>query len=196
MNQTDSIDSPRSDRLLTVPNALCVVRFAGSWAMLWFAYHGRPRWVVGIFLFLAATDWLDGKLATLLDQRSAIGPKLDTVADVTLYACLLASTLLLHHAVLLDEGAFLIVTVGTYLASCLFSIYKFRRIPSYHTRAAKTCWFLMLVGVLSLFIGWSIWPLRIALIGVTLTNLEAIAITYLATKPLSDIEHVGWVKRR
>ena len=53
----------------------------------------------------------------------------------------------------------------------------------------------MLVGILSLFLGWSIWPLRIALIGVILTNLEAIAITFLASEPLSDIEHVGQVRR-
>ncbi len=195
MNRPASNDSAWSDRRLTVPNALCVVRFTGSWVMLWFAYYGQPLWVIGIFLLLTATDWVDGKLAILLDQRSAIGPKLDTVADVTMYACLLASTLLLHHAVLLEEIVFLIAANGSYLASCLFSIHKFRRIPSYHTRAAKTCWLLMLVGVLSLFLGWSIWPLRIALIGVTLTNSEAIAITYLASEPLSNIEHVGWVKR-
>lgn len=196
MNQPAPIERSHSNRLLTVPNALSVVRFVGSWGMLWTAYQGQPHWVVGIFLFLTATDWVDGKLAILLHQRTQIGPKLDTIADVTMYVCLLAATMLLHHAVLLEQlGLFLVAVAVTYVVSCLFSFYKFRRIPSYHTRAAKTSAFLMLVGVLSLFLGWSIWPLRIALIAVTLTNIEATAITYLATEPLSDIEHVGRVPR-
>ncbi|QEG40883.1 CDP-alcohol phosphatidyltransferase family protein [Roseimaritima ulvae] len=196
MNQPVPIENAPPNRHLTLPNGLSVLRFIGSWGMLWAAYQGQPHWVVGLFLFLTATDWVDGKLAILLHQRSKIGPKLDTIADVTMYVCLIVATLLLHHDVLWEQlGAYLIGTAAIYLVSIMFSVYKFRRIPSYHTRAAKTCTFLMLVGILSLFLGWSIWPLRIALIGVILANLEAIAITYLASEPLSDIEHVGLVKR-
>ena len=196
MNDSPDDITAAPNRWLTVPNVLCAIRFLGSWVMLWFAFRDQPHSVVVTFLFLTATDWADGKLAILLNQRSSIGPKLDTIADVTMYACLLVSTLVLHRAVLLAESAYLVAAIVSYMGSCLLSVVKFRRIPSYHTRAAKTCWLLTLIGVLSLFMDWSIWPLRIALICVTLANTEAIFITYLSDRPLSDIEHVGWVKER
>ena len=114
MNQPVHIENAPPNRHLTVPNALSVVRFIGSWAMLWAAYQGQSQWVVGLFLFLTATDWVDGKLAILLHQRSRIGPKLDTIADVTMYVCLIVATLLLHHAVLWGQLAgYLIATAAT-----------------------------------------------------------------------------------
>jgi CDP-diacylglycerol--glycerol-3-phosphate 3-phosphatidyltransferase len=163
--------------------------------MLWFAFQTQTRWVAGMFLFLAATDWLDGKLAVLLDQRSKIGPRLDTIADVTVYACLLGALLRLPHFSLRNESLYLTAAIGSYAVSVLYSLHKFRCIPSYHTRAAKTCWLFVLVGVLSLFLQWSIWPLRIALVAVALANVEAILITRLAKEPLSDIEHFGLVNK-
>ena len=42
--------------------------------------------------------------------------------------------------------------------------WKYRRWPSYHTRAAKTCWFLIAVAAVCLFAGWAVWPLRVAAI--------------------------------
>ncbi|TWU43494.1 CDP-diacylglycerol--glycerol-3-phosphate 3-phosphatidyltransferase [Novipirellula aureliae] len=196
MSRSSSPDLGRLNRWLTVPNVLCIVRFLGSWVMLWFAIHEQPQWVVGIFLFLTATDWIDGKVARFLDQRSLIGPKLDTIADVTMYGCLLISMLRLQHAVLIAEVEYFIAAIASYAGSCLFSIFKFHRIPSYHTRAAKTCWLLMIFAVCALFVGWSIWPLRIAMVGVTLTNLEAILITYRSDESLSDIKHAEWFKPR
>ena len=50
------------------------------------AFAERPRVFLWLFLFLSATDWIDGKLAILLDQRSVLGALLDTWADAALYA--------------------------------------------------------------------------------------------------------------
>ncbi|GAA4457011.1 CDP-alcohol phosphatidyltransferase family protein [Novipirellula rosea] len=183
------------DRWATLPNALCVIRFFGSWVMVGLAVAGYPHWVVGMFLFLAATDWMDGKIAVLLNQRSSIGPKIDTIADVTLYACLLLSLVYLRSEVLLQESVWIGLAVLSYAGSCAFGLKKFGRFPSYHTRAAKTCWFLMVVGVIALFLEWSPWPIRIAMIGVTLTNVEAMMITATLTQPQSDVRSL-WQARR
>ncbi|WP_442511468.1 CDP-alcohol phosphatidyltransferase family protein [Novipirellula sp. SH528] len=199
MNPSPNSDAvcatPTTHRWATLPNALCVIRFIGSWVMVGFAIRGRSEWVVGLFLFLAATDWIDGKLAILLNQRSPIGPKIDTVADVTLYACLLISLVYLHSDLLVQESLWIGLALLSYAGSCGLSLMKFGRLPSYHTRAAKTCWFLMVIGVIALFLEWSTWPLRVAMIGVIFTNVEAMLITLTLTQPQSDISSLLQARR-
>ncbi|WP_052031946.1 CDP-alcohol phosphatidyltransferase family protein [Novipirellula maiorica] len=193
---TDAVSVPLPpDRWATLPNALCVIRFFGSWIMVGLAVAGFPQWVVGFFLFLAATDWVDGKLAILLNQRSSIGPKIDTIADVTLYACLLLSLVYLRSDLLVQESGWIGLALLSYAGSCGFSLIKFKQFPSYHTRAAKTCWLLMIAGVIAVFLQWSTWPLRIAMLGVTLTNVEAMLITATLRHPLSDIRSFRQARR-
>lgn len=137
------------------------------------------------------TDWLDGKLATLLDQRSVLGARLDSWADAALYTALLFGALWLHgRTTLASELLWIIPAVATYAISTATGFWKYRRWPSYHTRAAKTSWFLILVGAVCLFGGWSLWPLRIALFATTLTNLEALLITILSPTWRADVGSV------
>ena len=64
------------------------------------------------------------------------------------------------------------------------------RLPAYHTRAAKTCWLLIGVGTVFLFSGGSVWPTRVALAAVILTNLEAAAISCLLPRWRTDVTSV------
>lgn len=71
-----------ADRVVTVPNALSVVRLAGVPLFLWLLLG--PQYDLLALLVLAAsgiTDWLDGKLARWLDQSSKLGMLLDPAVD-------------------------------------------------------------------------------------------------------------------
>jgi CDP-diacylglycerol--glycerol-3-phosphate 3-phosphatidyltransferase len=81
-----------SHRVLTVPNVLTAARLVGSGFLLWLAHGGYAGWFVAIFALLLLTDWLDGKISILLDQRTVLGARLDSIADAVLYACLLVGT--------------------------------------------------------------------------------------------------------
>jgi len=72
---------------------------------------------------------------------------------------------------------------------------KFGSFPSYHTRSAKTTWFLMVIAAIALFLDWSVWPLRIALLGVVVTNLESIAITATLSQPHTDVISLAAARR-
>lgn len=176
-----------SDRWLTIPNALCLLRLLGAFVLPPLAIANRPVAFVITYFVLTSTDWVDGKLARWLHQESKIGPKLDTVADVTMYAGLLFGLAWLFGSTLAGEAALLGTGVATYVVSCLASLFKFGRMPSYHTRAAKISWFIVLIAVLALFLNWSIWPLRVATVAVVLTNLEAILITLVLVKRQNDV---------
>jgi cardiolipin synthase len=71
-----------ADRVVTVPNALSVVRLAGVPVFLWLLLGPKADVIALIVLITAGfTDWLDGKLARWLNQTSRLGALLDPAAD-------------------------------------------------------------------------------------------------------------------
>jgi CDP-diacylglycerol--glycerol-3-phosphate 3-phosphatidyltransferase len=193
--ETTTSNEPHSTSRLNVPNLLCAMRLAGSPVLVGLAIGNQPEIFLALLIFLLLTDWLDGKLAILWKQRTTFGARLDSVADLTLYSALLFGAVWLKWEIVRGESAWLIAAVAAYLLSTGFGWAKFRRLPSYHTRSAKTCWLLTSIAAISLFSGWSLWPLRIAATAVALTNLEAIAITNVLPKWRADVTSIYHVWR-
>jgi cardiolipin synthase (CMP-forming) len=70
------------NRLLTVPNVLSLLRLAGVPLFLWLLLGPRYDLLAMLVLALSGiTDWLDGKLARLLNQSSRVGALLDPAVD-------------------------------------------------------------------------------------------------------------------
>jgi len=190
---------PRSNRLWTIPNLLSAIRLIGSFVLIALAVIEEPLSVLVLFIALEMTDWFDGRLAIALNQRTVFGAKLDSAADVCLAGATLFAGLWLHGAALQPEFIFMATAIGLYGVSSIYGLRKFGSIPTYHTFGAKKCWGLITIGVVCIFGGWATWPFRVAMIAVTLTNLEAILITRVLQQPRVDVTslyHVLREKRR
>ena len=75
-------DAVQSDRILTVPNVLSIIRLIGVPIFLYLLLVTKADWwAFGLLVVSGATDWLDGKLARLLDQSSRLGALLDPLVD-------------------------------------------------------------------------------------------------------------------
>jgi cardiolipin synthase (CMP-forming) len=71
-----------ADRLLTAPNVLSLLRLAGVPLFLWLVLGPHHDLLAVLVLALSGlTDWLDGKLARLLNQSSRLGALLDPAVD-------------------------------------------------------------------------------------------------------------------
>ena len=71
-----------TERVLTVPNALSLLRLAGVPLFLWLMLGPQAdAWAVVVLAVGGFTDWLDGKLARVLGQFSRIGALLDPAVD-------------------------------------------------------------------------------------------------------------------
>ncbi|GAA5049240.1 CDP-alcohol phosphatidyltransferase family protein [Nocardia callitridis] len=70
------------DRVLTVPNVLSVLRLLGVPLFIWLllVVHA-DAWAFVLLILSGFTDFLDGKLARLLDQSSRLGALLDPFVD-------------------------------------------------------------------------------------------------------------------
>lgn len=175
---------------LTIPNVLGFFRLLASPGLVLVAAAGRDTFFLGLFLLLEATDWLDGKLADRLQQRTAFGARLDTLADLTMYAGLVVGLVLLEGSTFLDEWPWIAPALASYVLSWLLSLRKFRVPPSYHTWSAKISWFLALVAAVALLALDHVWPIRVAAAAVTLANLEASALTLKLDRPRTDVRWV------
>lgn len=71
-----------ADRILTVPNVLSMLRLIGVPVFLWLMLVERADgWAFALLIASGVTDFLDGKLARLLDQGSRLGAILDPLVD-------------------------------------------------------------------------------------------------------------------
>lgn len=192
-------DPQFKNSIITVPNVICFVRLIGSFVLFALAIAGYRYWFVGLYIVLNLSDWIDGRLARWLHQRSDFGARLDSAADATLYSALIGGALLLSWELLKHELIWLAIGLGSYALTTGAGLWKYGRIPSYHTYGAKaTQWFALIAGV-CMVLGWTVWPMRLAVIAVTLTNLEATAITCVLKNWRADVLtlfHVWPIDRR
>jgi cardiolipin synthase len=71
-----------ADRILTVPNALSVVRLALLPVFVWLVLGPEADLLAfGVLVLIGLSDYLDGYLARRLHQTSKLGALLDPVAD-------------------------------------------------------------------------------------------------------------------
>ncbi len=70
------------DRVITIPNALSVLRLLLIPVFCWLILVEKADgWALVVLVFSGFSDWADGKLARILDQSSKIGALLDPAAD-------------------------------------------------------------------------------------------------------------------
>jgi len=86
-------------RVLTVPNALSVVRLVLVPVFLWLLLvEHADGWATGILMFSGASDWADGKIARMMNQSSRLGELLDPAVD-RIYMITVPIALALRHFV-------------------------------------------------------------------------------------------------
>lgn len=92
MNTTINLQGDQdTDRVLTVPNAVTVLRLVLLFPVCWLILTRQINLTALILLAVwASTDWVDGLLARLLKQRSTVGQILDPVTDRVGIALVLA----------------------------------------------------------------------------------------------------------
>jgi cardiolipin synthase (CMP-forming) len=75
-------DAQVSNRVLTLPNALSLLRLLGVPLFLWLILGPEADLLaVAVLMFSGFSDWLDGRLARAWGQVSRVGQLLDPLAD-------------------------------------------------------------------------------------------------------------------
>ena len=75
------VPRPETERIVTVPNLLSLSRILVLPVVLLDLIAGRLTRALVIMLLIGASDWFDGYLARVLDQRTRLGAVLDPIGD-------------------------------------------------------------------------------------------------------------------
>ncbi len=82
VSDSESLGGAEQSRIVTIPNALSVLRIAGVPLFLWLILAPAAyEWAAVVLILSSFTDWLDGYLARRLHQTSRLGQFLDPMAD-------------------------------------------------------------------------------------------------------------------
>ena len=191
--------APETDRWLTAPNVITTSRIVGSPALVPLAIAQQLTWLAALAIFLVFTEWLDGYLARRSHVTSAVGARLDTVADAVFYSSVLIALIAYQPELVATEKYWMLVAITSYALSWLACLVKFRRLPSYHTWAAKGVWLIIVPGTALWLAGITPWLVRLSMVCVTLANTESILITWVLYDCRVDVPslwHARRLKRR
>ena len=180
-------------KYVTIPNIICTIRLIGSIWLFWVAIQDRLVLFTWVFVALSLSDTVDGRIARWFNLRSDFGARLDSFADSVLYGAMFFGLFWFRGDVLIREAPWWIVGLLSYLLTTGAGLWKYGRVPSYHTRGAKTSQWFVLAGTVCLLLDYTIWPFRVAMFLVTLTNLEATAITWILPKWRADVLSILYV---
>lgn len=145
------------DRILTVPNALSAVRLIGVPVFIWLLVVHADGWAFVLLVASGITDFLDGKLARLLNQASRLGAQLDPLVD-RLYLVVTVLGLLLR-GILPWWVAIVVIGRDAVLAATL-PLYRRRGLaPPEVIYLGKAATFALMAALPALLAGRTGWPI-------------------------------------
>lgn len=125
---------------MTIPNILTLSRVALIPVVILMLFADDPAmrwWVFGLFALLAVTDYLDGYLARVLDQGSALGALMDPIADKVLVAALVVALVARGDIAGWDVAGAILILSRELLVSGLREFLAQRDLPLPVTKLAK-----------------------------------------------------------
>ena len=143
--------------LKTIPNILSISRLLLMPAMIIPEYlindESQARFVFLImFIIIGITDKLDGTLARYLNQTTAIGAKLDTIADMVFYPLIALWLYRFESGVVGEWWNLVYFLLALYFFKMIIGKIKFGYVPAFHTIGAKTfsasLYFFMIAAML------------------------------------------------
>ncbi len=176
--------------IYNLPNFISFIRILLAPVLFYFAFSDKPVWFLATLMISGFTDVLDGFLARMLNQITAMGSRLDSWGDFTIYTTMAICAWILWPDIVAEELVSYIVIVISFTSPVIAGLLKFRTITSYHTWTVKVAVVVTFVGYILLFAGWLDWPFRVAAVFCAVAALEEIAITLLIHHEHVDVRTV------
>jgi cardiolipin synthase len=129
-----------------VPNLISFARLGLVPVFLWLRHTGQPEWALGVFILAAVSDVVDGLLARLLDQRTALGGIIDPLADKLLVFAALVSLVIGGHLPAWLLGLILVRDLPMGVGA-LWVRHKRLEIPAAPSRIGKYATFTLVLAV-------------------------------------------------
>ncbi len=157
MGATSRVAAGRDPGVWTVPNVITVLRFLLIGPICWMIVTGTAAgtWTPVVLLAVwSSTDWVDGLLARMLDQRSRFGEIMDPLADRLGITAILVSL----GVAGVVQWWWLVAIVAVDALVIVFA-HRAARDGSLHVSwTGKTRTAVLMTAIVLLVLGVSVWP--------------------------------------
>ncbi|MBR6345761.1 MAG: CDP-alcohol phosphatidyltransferase family protein [Bacteroidales bacterium] len=150
-----------------LPNAISLLRVAGSISLLFCDVRGWPFW--SLYVLCGLSDILDGWLARRLHAESKTGTILDSVSDIIFVACCairLSPVLVIPTWLWIWAGIIVIIKIVNQISALAVC----KRFCFPHTVANKSTGLLLFLAAPTMF--WSVIPMAIVAAVATFVALQ------------------------
>lgn len=179
---------------LTIPNILSLYRLVSFPVVMLLMALGKETLFAVLLVISLNTDVWDGWIARRFNQRSAIGARLDSLADIGVYVAALSGIIHFKIDLLGPDAWIFYLFVCCYLIVTLSPLIKFGRIQSFHLYSIKLGGYLQGVFFILLFFV-DYFPLYFYLM-VNLSLLafvENLTIQLMLPEMRSDVKGLYWI---
>jgi phosphatidylglycerophosphate synthase len=160
-----------------IPNLLSSFRLVVTPFLFIVARLNQPNLFLAILAVSLLTDAVDGFIARRLKVTSKNGAMLDSWGDFCTFGTVALCSWWLWPEIMHRELFFVITGIISLLFPVIAGFLKFKRLPCYHTWAAKIQAVIMCLAIYLLFIADVAWPFRCGVILQYFVAAEEIAIT-------------------
>lgn len=180
-----------ASRLRHVPNALSLARIGASPVLVGLALAGHEEAYTWLLLPALASDIADGLIARWFHLQSALGARLDSIADVLVTIATLVGIWVFHPELFRDHGFALAVFLGAGLLEYAFALLRYGRLSSFHTLLSKAAGALLVTFVAFLFLdGFIPWLFYLAIGLAVLSSLEEYVLLALVPEWRSNVRGI------
>ena len=150
-----------------LPDAISILRIAGSISLLFCNVNGWPFWV--LYALCGVSDMVDGWLARKLNAETVAGAILDSVSDIVFVICCAIRLLtVLEIPVWLWIWAGIIVIIK--IVNQIMALIYIKRLSFLHTVPNKLTGFLLFLAVPT--INWCIIPIAVVAVIATFAAIQ------------------------
>jgi cardiolipin synthase len=179
---------------LTIPNVLTLYRIVTFPLLVFMLYVGNEFWFALLLCINLITDILDGLIARLLNQVTALGAKLDSIADNGTYIMAFSGIFVFKLQEIGHYFPHIIAMLSLFLAANLLSLIKFKMFPSLHLYSWKIGGYLQGIFFFLLFaLGFYPWYFWLMWVWSMCAFSEHIIIQLIIPSMLVDAKGLYWV---
>ncbi|MCP4138252.1 MAG: CDP-alcohol phosphatidyltransferase family protein [bacterium] len=185
------------EKFFNIPNILSLYRLVSFPAILVLALKGYEQLFVIFFLINLATDVLDGLIARIFNLQTAIGARLDSLADVGSYILAFTGVLLFKSGDFAPHMVSFYIFLGFYLSRYIFALLKFGKMASFHLYSGKIGGYMQGGFFFVLFaFGFNPWYYYIMICWGIFSFTENLVIQVILPELESDVQGLYWVLTR
>jgi len=151
------------------------------------------KWLLTVSFF---TDAIDGYFARKYKIESALGARIDSIADDLTIAAAIVGMYLLYRAFLLKEIVPIIILLVLYFLQNTVAFIKYGRMTSFHTYIAKIAAVLQGLFVMAFFFlpHPIYWLFYLAFVVTAIDLVEETILVFLIPRFKTDVKGLYWLK--